>query len=135
MAPLLAPKRYTVEYDTALVGSYASCNPDPADPTGATWICDCHGGGPCPAVGVMSIARFANSTGACGSRSVVWSASRLCHLRTRALRKAPALQFRFPFCVLRLTAEPSVCVACGLRPDPTRPPTLHTTAPIMITAK
>ena len=33
---------FTVEYDTQAVGRYSNCNPDPKDPSGATWHCSCH---------------------------------------------------------------------------------------------
>jgi hypothetical protein len=34
--------QFTVEYDTQAVGRYSNCNPDPRDPSGATWHCSCH---------------------------------------------------------------------------------------------
>ena len=47
------------------MGSYQSCNPDPADPTGATWDCNCHGHGAssCSGIGSANITNFASPSG------------------------------------------------------------------------
>ena len=56
---------FVVEYDSQRMGSYQSCNPDPADPTGATWDCNCHGHGAssCSGIGSANITNFASPSG------------------------------------------------------------------------
>jgi len=57
--------KFTVEYDSTKLGTYASCNPNPSDPTGKTWECNCHSQNQsaCGGIGVEDLSHYTHSGG------------------------------------------------------------------------